>query len=117
MKKTFIHIIAISSMLIFSGCKKYLNINQDPNAAAEPPIKGLLANATNWTAINSYYISDYVSYYSQYLASPGKASSIDTYDEVDMSKAWNSVYDIMTDIYDMKKIAAAKGLNAYIGVG
>jgi hypothetical protein len=116
MKKSFLYIITISSVFFF-GCKKYLDINQDPNAAAEPPIKGLLANTTNWTAINSYYIADRTSYYSQYLASPSKASSLDTYDEIDMSTAWNSIYDIMTDINDMKKIAEGKGLNAYIGVG
>ncbi len=114
MKKSIIY-ITISSLLFF-GCKKYLDINQDPNSAAEPPIQGLLANATHGTAINSYYIADYTNYYSQYLASPSKASTVDTYDEVNMSTAWNSVYDIMTDINDMRRLGAEKSLNAYIGV-
>ena len=49
----------MGTLWVSSGCKKYLDINQNPNAAAEPPIQGLLANATHGTAINSYYIADY----------------------------------------------------------
>ncbi len=116
MKKILINNIIIGSIILISGCKKYLDINANPNASTEPPIKGLLANTTNTAPINVYYIADWTSYYTQYLASPSKASTVDTYDEVNASTAWNSIYNIMTDLRDMKSIAVEKGLNAYIGV-
>ncbi len=69
-------------LLLIGGtsCKKYLDINKNPNAAAEPPIAGLLANTTNLTAYNVYDLSNYTSYYVQYLASPSVSSTNDTYD-------------------------------------
>ncbi|MGN6615621.1 MAG: SusD/RagB family nutrient-binding outer membrane lipoprotein [Ilyomonas sp.] len=116
--------LKISRQIIFAGCfilllgscKKYLDVNQNPNAGEKPPINGLLANVTNTGAINVFNISDYVSHYTQYLASPSEASSLDTYDDVDASGAWNSCYNIMTDLYQMKMFAAEKGFNAYMGV-
>jgi hypothetical protein len=104
------------TVLLLSSCKKYLDINENPNAALQPPINGLLANVTNTAAINVYRIADWTSYYAQYLASPGIASTVDTYDDVDASGAWNGFYDIMTDLSDMKSLADKNGLNAYIGV-
>ena len=103
-------------VFLLSSCKKYLDINQNPNAALHPPIAGLLANVTNTAAINVYRIADWTSYYTQYLASPGAGSSVDTYEDVDASTAWNGYFDIMTDLYDMKRQATENGLNAYIGV-
>ena len=103
-------------IIVLSSCKKYLDINQNPNAGDEPPINGLLANVTNTSALNVFRIADWTSYYTQYLASPSTASTVDTYDDVDASGAWNGCYNIMTDLYHMKIFAAEKGLNAYIGV-
>ena len=103
-------------ILMFGSCKKYLNINQNPNAALQPPIDGLLANVTNSSAINVWRIADWTSYYTQYLASPSAGSTIDTYDDVNASSAWNDCYNVLTDLYDMRKFAAEKSLNAYIGV-
>jgi Starch-binding associating with outer membrane len=104
------------AVILLSSCKKYLDINENPNAALQPPINGLLANVTNTAAINVYRIADWTSYYTQYLASASVASSVDTYDDVNASGAWNGYYNIMTDLYDMKNFAGEKGLNAYIGV-
>lgn len=103
-------------LLLLSSCQKYLDINQNPNAGGQPPINGLLVNVTNSSAINVWRIADWTSYYTQYLASPGTASTVDTYDDVDASGAWNGCYNIMTDLYKMKIFAAEKGFNAYIGV-
>ena len=115
--KLYKHFIIFScAVLLLSGCKKYLDINQNPNAALQPPINGLLANVTNTAAINVYRIADWTSYYTQYLAAASVASTVDTYDDVDASGAWNGYYNIMTDLYDMKNFAAQTGLNAYIGV-
>ena len=102
--------------IVTGGCKKYLDINKDPNAADEPPIAGLLANTTNLTANNVYNISDYTSYYVQYLASPSPSSTTDTYQQIDPSTAWGGIYNVLTDLYDMRNLGAEKGLNAYVGV-
>jgi len=117
MKKIIFPLLILLTATLFSGgCKKYLDVNQNPNAAETPPLNGLLANITYKTGDNIFYVSNYTSYYTQYLASPNPASATDIYDLVDASKPWDSLYTIMTDLYDMKRFAAAKGLNAYVGV-
>ncbi|HEY6976646.1 MAG TPA: SusD/RagB family nutrient-binding outer membrane lipoprotein [Chitinophagaceae bacterium] len=122
--------IALFALVIItlSSCKKYLDINQNPNAAEEPPINGLLANTTYSTAYNVYSAGNITSYYTQYLSSPNPASDVDIYNTINTSDTWTGVYDydlskyrygfynIMTDLYDMRKFAAQKGLNAYIAV-
>ncbi len=116
MKKYSIYIGVLLLILVTGGCKKYLDINKNPNAAAEPPIAGLLANTTDLTAYNVFNISNYTSYFVQYLASPSESSSTDTYQQTDPSSAWGGVYNVLTDIYDMRRFAQEKGLNAYSGV-
>ncbi len=103
-------------MILTGGCKKYLDINKNPNAAEEPPIEGLLANTTNLTGFNVYYISDWTSYYVQYLASPSVSGPTDTYQQIDPSGTWGAIYNVLTDLHDMHKFAEEKGLNAYMGV-
>lgn len=103
--------------VLFSGCEKYLDINDNPNAANEPPISGLLANATYLSANNVYNVGDWVSYYTQYLASPTKGSPTDIYDETDRSGTWGGIYNVMTDVYDMRKMGEEKGWAAYTGIG
>ena len=120
MKKILSYTITVTVLyfVLCSGCKKYLDINENPNAAAEPPIQWLTGKYYKLDSHQSFYIaSNITSYYAQYLASPSKASSVDIYDDIDASTAWNGLYDIMTDLYDMKNFAAGKGFNAYIGVG
>ncbi|HEY5392852.1 MAG TPA: SusD/RagB family nutrient-binding outer membrane lipoprotein [Hanamia sp.] len=117
MKKiSIIPSILIFLVILTGGCKKYLDINANPNATENPPIPGLLANVTSLTANNSYDISDFVSYYVQYLASPSAGSSTDTYQQIDPSGTWGDVYNVLTDLYDMRNFAEAKGWKAYEGV-
>jgi hypothetical protein len=52
----------------------------------------------------------------QYLASSNTASPLDTYDDVDVSTTWTNLYDNMTDIYDLEKLAGEKGATQYQGV-
>lgn len=115
MKKVLIYSIVITS-IVFSGCKKYLDINQNPNAGSEPPINGLLANTTYGTSKNVFNTSNITSYYSQYLASPNANGAADVYDNIDASETYEGYYDIMTDLFDMRKFALEKGLVAYVGV-
>jgi len=117
MKKIRFNTIFFAACItLFTSCKKYLDINENPNAAEEPPINGLLANTTYETANDVFNASNWTSYYTQYLASPNAASAGDTYDQVNTSTAWDGFYNTMTDLYDMRKFAVEKGLNAYIGV-
>lgn len=104
-------------IITFSSCKKYLDINQNPNASEEAPINGLLANTTYRTATDDIFsASNYISYYVQYLASPNAGGAADIYDAVDPSNVWDNFYNSMTDLYDMRISAATKNRNAYIGV-
>jgi hypothetical protein len=98
------------------SCKKYLDVNENPNATNNPPVPGLLANVTSRTANNSFDISDWVSYYTQYLASPSESSTSDTYQQRDPSGAWGDIYNVLSDCYDMRKFAEQKGWKAYVGV-
>ena len=71
MKKAIYYILILSVCIIsFSSCKKYLDINQNPNAGEEPPLNGLLSNVTYSTAYNVFLVSNITSYYAQYLSSP-----------------------------------------------
>jgi len=114
--KLIIPAVLLLISVVTGSCKKYLDINKNPNAADAPPISGLLANTTNLTGYNVYYLSNYTSYYAQYLASPSVSSTNDTYQQADPSTAWGSIYNVLTDLYDMRKLASEKGLNAYAGV-
>ena len=108
--------LLLTAILLSAGCKKYLDINTNPNGAAVPPLKGLLAHASNASAIITYDVSNVTSYYVQYLASPSAGSDLDTYNSIDPSNTWGAIYDVLTDIHDMRAQAAEQGLNAYIGV-
>lgn len=99
-----------------NSCKKYLDINQNPNAATTPPIAGLLANTTYLTASNVFDLSDITSYYVQYLASPSAGSLGDTYGQIDPSGTWGDIYNVLTDLYDMRRFASEQNLHAYMGV-
>ena len=116
MKKYLIISFLLVLASFIGGCKKYLDINKNPNAADEPPIAGLLANTTSLTADNVYEISDYTSYFVQYLASPSESSAKDTYQDMDPSDVWGAIYNVLTDLHDMRQFANEKGLNAYSGV-
>lgn len=116
MKKYLILFGSIATLAFMSGCKKYLDINKNPNAASEPPIEGLLANTTHLTPYNVFYVSNLTSYYVQYLASPSEGATADTYQQSNPTTAWGSIYNTLTDLHDMKKFGAEKGLDAYIGV-
>ena len=109
-------IALIGITILVAGCKKYLDINENPNATDAPPLPGLLANVTSLTANNTFRISNWVSYYTQYLASPSQGSSTDTYQQVDPSATWGAIYNVLSDCYDLRRFADEKGWKAYSGV-
>ncbi|GEP98373.1 SusD/RagB family nutrient-binding outer membrane lipoprotein [Chitinophaga cymbidii] len=117
MKKNIIYIICLSGLLAMAGCKDYLDINTNPNLAAQPPIDGLLASTTYATGNNTYRVGNITSYFVQHLASPTVSSGSDIYDEVDYNTTWRYLYDNMTDIHDMIEQAKEKGSSEHLGVG
>jgi hypothetical protein len=117
MKKVILNISVLGMLAVsLAGCEKYLDINQDPNRPTVPPINGLVAAATQQTALNFQRTGNTASYYTQYLASPNAASPTDVYDRIDLSGTWFSLYDNMADIYDLEKMAIAQGSSEHLGV-
>lgn len=115
--KKYLKLMTLGMLVVlFAGCKKYLDINDNPNASTSPPVDGLLANVTNLTPYNGYYLASLTSYYTQYLASPSAGGTADTYQQSDPSTSWGSFYNTLTDLYDMHKFAGEKGLFAYQAV-
>jgi hypothetical protein len=115
--KLIIRYIFIFSILgILASCKKYLDVNQNPNAATKPPINGLLIRTTQNTAFNVFRVADITSYYVQYLANTSLAGATDTYEPIDASGTWTALYDNMTNIYDLQKLGEEQGAAKYQGV-
>lgn len=61
-------------------------------------------------------VSNLTSYYVQYLASPSQGGTADTYQQSDPGGAWGGIYNVLTDLYDMRNFARKKNLIAYQGV-
>jgi hypothetical protein len=106
-------LLAVTSVI---SCKKFLDVNTNPNSPTTAPINGLLIRTTQNAALNVYRVGNITSYYVQYLASPNPDAPTDTYDKIDASGTWTSLYDNMTDIYDMEKMAKDAGATQYQGV-
>lgn len=114
MKKTSLYILLLA--LLFTSCKKYLDVNENPNSPTKPPINGLLGQVTYQSALNVFRTGNLTANYVQYFASPNPASSSDIYEPVDASGTWTSLYNTMTDIYDMDKLGASTGSSQHQGV-
>jgi hypothetical protein len=95
-------------LLLQVSCKKYLDVNENPNLVYNPPINSLLVNSTYQTGLNVQRMGNITSYYVQYLASPNTGSDRDIYKEEDLSGTWNNHYNVMTDIKQMMLLAAEK---------
>lgn len=108
--------VAILLMIGFTGCKKYLDINNDPNRPTEPTINGILAATTQNTGLNVFRTANISNYYVQYFASPNANSPTDVYDRVDFSSTWRLLYDNMADIYDLEQLAIKTGSTAHLGM-
>lgn len=122
MKKIFnIQQAAFGALILLTvattGCKKYLDINNDPNRPTEAPINGLLAATTQNTGLNVFRVANAgPNYYVQYFASPNASSPTDIYDRVDYSGLWRSLYDNMTDLYDLQELATRSNSTAHLGM-
>lgn len=113
-RNTILYILLLTGMW---GCKKYLDVNENPNQTLTPPLNGLLAATTYNTAYNVYRTGNITSYFVQYLASPNANGATDTYESVDYSTTWKNLYDNMQDIRDMMGQAAAMSAFRHTGAG
>ncbi|UGU15090.1 SusD/RagB family nutrient-binding outer membrane lipoprotein [Sinomicrobium kalidii] len=116
MKLKFIYIVLSALSLSVIACDDYLDINENPNGAQVPPLKGLLAYTTYQTAVNTYRLGNTTSYYTQYLASPNEASATDIQERINTDNAWENIYEVMSDTYDIETLAAESNSPHYIGV-
>lgn len=117
MNKLLRYILFFVIAVSFASCKKFLDVNNNPNAPTTPPINGLLTRVTSSTGLNVYRVSTNItSQYVQYLASPNSSSPNDIYEPIDASTTWNFLYENMTDIYDLDKLAESQGATQYQGV-
>lgn len=114
MKKASLYILFVA--FLFTSCKKYLDVNENPNSPTQPPINGLLGQVTYQSALDVYRAGSLSTNYVQYFASSNPGSSSDIYEPIDPSGTWTSLYNTMTDIYDMEKLGAAAGSTQHQGV-
>ncbi|WP_417371070.1 SusD/RagB family nutrient-binding outer membrane lipoprotein [Gelidibacter japonicus] len=114
MKNKFYILFLIVATIM--SCDDYLDINENPNGATTPPIKGLLSNVTYNSAINVYRTGYTTNYYVQYFASPNAGSTTDIQDRISTNSIWNNIYNVSSDIYDMEKFATNSNSTEYIGV-
>ncbi len=118
MKTLYSALIGAVALVALPACDDYLDINDNPNAATEAPINGLMAVSTLNTGLNQFRVSNgFAAYYVQYLASPNQASSVDIYQEVDFSGTWGALYQAMTNAYDMIQLGEERGGQDHVGVG
>ncbi|MBP9104592.1 MAG: SusD/RagB family nutrient-binding outer membrane lipoprotein [Chitinophagaceae bacterium] len=114
MKKFSLYILLAAFLL--PSCKKYLDVNENPNQPTTAPINGLLGQATYQSALDVYRIGYLTANYVQYFASSNPGSSSDIYEEIDASGTWTSLYNTMTDIYDLQQLGANSGSSEHEGV-
>ena len=91
------------------ACQDYLDVNENPNAAATAPLDGLLADVTYYSAYNTYYLMNVVDYWVQYFASTERANPTDTYDITNASGAWNSIYLMLADNDELINFSQERG--------
>lgn len=101
----------------FTGCNKFLDKLDNPNLVTDPPLNGLLTEATFETGRDVFRMGYAVSYYVQYQASNSKASDADIYNIVDYTETWTNIYQTMMNIKQMNEKAAQAGSTQHLGVG
>ena len=117
MNRLLRYIFFFATIVSIASCKKFLDVNTNPNSPTAPPINGLLTRATLNSALNTYRVSTNITaQYVQYLASPNSSSPNDIYEPIDASSTWNFLYENMTDIYDLDKLGESQGATQYQGV-
>ena len=118
MKKTTILSIAATVLLFSSSCKKYLDINKNPNNATSATAEAILPQAITYTAANISSYNDYGSQLVGYAANAGGYGGFGsnwTYDfgPNDYSGLWASTYDVLEDLQSVINITATDVDHSY----
>ncbi|QDH81621.1 SusD/RagB family nutrient-binding outer membrane lipoprotein [Echinicola soli] len=113
--KIYKSIIGVTMVLFASSCESYLDVNENPNNPQDAPLSGMMTHVTYQSALNTYRLGSFTSYYVQYLASPNPGSSTDTMEPVNYSSTWFNLYNVMTDLYVMMQKAEESGASNYMG--
>lgn len=123
MKK--IHYTILASLLLLSatGCKKFLDVNKDPNTTKDVQESLLLTpiEFTTTTNITGGYPARTTAYWMQQLALNQEAPQIDSYriTSADVNNTWS--YDLYPGIFANLRILIdkgnANGNNYYSGIG
>lgn len=121
--KIIYYLIATVLLLSFTGCKKFLDINQDPNNPTTVQESLILSPIELYTTtqIAAGYPSVTTAYWTQQLALNQESPNIDTYriTPTDVNNTWS--FDLYPAIfYNLRKLisnADQKGNTAYSGVG
>ncbi|BAV06103.1 Starch-binding associating with outer membrane [Filimonas lacunae] len=121
MKKSFIIILSLVAIASFSGCKKYLDVNTNPNNLSDASENLLLApleeSVTNYVA--GGYCAILSNYWMQNMSLNQNAPNEVTYQVYNSSfnDTWNNFYvKCMNNMYTLNKIATANGNSTYAGI-
>jgi len=118
MKKISSLSIATAVLLFASSCKKFTNINNNPNAATTSTAEAILPQAIVYTAANSNGYNTYGAELGGYAANAGGYGGFGsswTYDfgPNDYSGLWSSTYDALEDFQTVINITAGDKDHSY----
>jgi hypothetical protein len=111
------------ALLLSSGCRKYLDVNTNPNVAQDVPVELLLPSAQIYLgSAVGVDLEIYGSYWSQYWTQSPASSQykeIDRYSPTssDYDRSWALIYSsALSDLHKMEKKAEAGNQLQYIGI-
>mgnify|MGYP001182291212 CR=1 FL=1 len=113
MKLRFILLLIITG--VFTSCENYLDINTDPNNPTMVPVKGLMSVGSMRTASNTAAVAGNTAYFVQYLAGPNAGGNTDTHQEINANGTWVAIYNVLSNLSDMEKMAEEQGATNYVG--
>lgn len=122
MKKKILGLMMAASLVSASSCKKYLDVNTNPNAPQVVTANLLLAPMLHWMTTAPVYDGRFISRYVQNLTSTGANSSWDLqgYDATSDNggELWRDVYwSLGQNLVDMNNKAEAEQRWDLLGVG
>lgn len=115
MQKSVFKLTVIFTLILFSSCEDYLDVNKNPNNPEEVSLELLMANSSFRTGNNIQSVGNITSYYVQYLASPNAFGSKDTHESANYDLTWQEIYQIMSDLSDIQVLAKEQGASHYAG--
>jgi len=118
MKKTTILSLATIALLSASSCKKYMDINKNPNAATSATPELILPQAIVYTAANANGFNTYGAELGGYAANAGGYGGFGsnwTYDfgPNDYSGLWSSTFDALNDFQSVINTTAKDATHLY----